>query len=849
MRLIHANPLCRDIAIWYDEFLVPGEGFNQAIMDALEKSSAFALVVTPNLLENPNYVMTTEWPAAHDAGKPAIPIEALPTDPAKLAALYAGLGDSVSAEDRAAVASRLVGALRETALEAHAGDPAHDYLIGLAYLSGIDVEVDRDRAIGLITAAANGGLPEACERLVAMYRTGEGVTRDYRTAIDWQERLIKILKWVAEDDPTEENRAKLCDAYAALGDDCLKAAWLGKAQKAYNSMLDCAIALDQMEGVDARSKVSDACTKLGELYAADGAISHAEDFFKYALDFDMALVEEAESSDQTVACWRRLVRSCGNMGELKAEKGDFGWARKCYEDSLRFSRKLVEWTGSVTDRRGLAQSCARLGRFHKEHRGFPLDKAPYEPLFQEAARISEELEAETGSAWSKRDLAEAYLTLGDLSSGKGGAAATMEWYSKALSIIENLSEQTDSIEDRRLLARAARSYSASARKADDFGIANPWSRRAYDESSRLCLEAGSRAAYLEFAQSCRELARVYAARGIRGRARDAYKEAIDADQHAQFLVPASMEKTFLEPLNGMVESCMGLSYQYMLDKMYVWARAIDGVGAAIADEIAEKTEDTVKAAEMRSIANALRQQCDEAKKAQYKADPCSIIDEIERAGLPWSELNKLKEKTGEQKEEPAPMVSEPKPEPTQTSKPKPSPQNMFAPKRPRFAIVFYSLEGNTRLAATELAKRIDADLFEIRTVKPYPAKGPLKILVGGKDATFDRRPEIERIDADFDVYDLIVIGTPVWADKVSAPINSLLENRSLHGFGIALLVTSASGETDKCADDLAKKAGLRVKPRTLSLKNPLKMDADELAAQIDAFAAELKRMKNSDFFF
>ena len=314
MRLIHANPLCRDIAIWYDEFLVPGEGFNQAIMDALEKSSAFALVVTPNLLENPNYVMTTEWPAAHDAGKPAIPIEALPTDAGELAALYAGLGDSVPAEDRAAVASRLIDALRETALEAHAGDPAHDYLIGLAYLSGIDVEVDRNRALELITAAANGGLPEACERLAAMYRTGEGVTRDYRTAIDWQERLIRILKWVADDDPTEENRAKLCDAYAALGDDCLKAAWLGKAQKAYNSMLDCAIALDQMEGVDARSKVSDACTKLGELYAADGAISHAEDFFKYALDFDMALAEEAESPDQTVACWRRLVRSCRNMG-------------------------------------------------------------------------------------------------------------------------------------------------------------------------------------------------------------------------------------------------------------------------------------------------------------------------------------------------------------------------------------------------------------------------------------------------------------------------------------------------------------------------------------------------------
>ena len=38
MRLIHKNDFCRDIAIWYDEFLVPGEDFNDAISDALKKS-------------------------------------------------------------------------------------------------------------------------------------------------------------------------------------------------------------------------------------------------------------------------------------------------------------------------------------------------------------------------------------------------------------------------------------------------------------------------------------------------------------------------------------------------------------------------------------------------------------------------------------------------------------------------------------------------------------------------------------------------------------------------------------------------------------------------------------------
>ena len=34
MRLIHRNDFCRDIAIWYDEFLTPGESFNDGIADA-----------------------------------------------------------------------------------------------------------------------------------------------------------------------------------------------------------------------------------------------------------------------------------------------------------------------------------------------------------------------------------------------------------------------------------------------------------------------------------------------------------------------------------------------------------------------------------------------------------------------------------------------------------------------------------------------------------------------------------------------------------------------------------------------------------------------------------------------
>ena len=54
MRLIHKNDFCRDIAIWYDEFLTPGENFNKSIEGAIKKSKFFALAVTPNLVNEEN---------------------------------------------------------------------------------------------------------------------------------------------------------------------------------------------------------------------------------------------------------------------------------------------------------------------------------------------------------------------------------------------------------------------------------------------------------------------------------------------------------------------------------------------------------------------------------------------------------------------------------------------------------------------------------------------------------------------------------------------------------------------------------------------------------------------------
>ena len=194
MRLIHQNDFCRDIAIWYDEYLVPGEEFNKAIRKAIEKSNLFTMVVTPNLINEENYVKTNEYPAALHK-KNILPVEMVPTDSVELLKQYPEIPNSVNGQDNIALSQALKDSLVQIAHTENDTDPRHNFFIGLAYLNGIDVEINNERALNLITSAAEAKenkVPEAIEKLVTMYSVGQGVKRDYTIAVLWQQKAPAI---------------------------------------------------------------------------------------------------------------------------------------------------------------------------------------------------------------------------------------------------------------------------------------------------------------------------------------------------------------------------------------------------------------------------------------------------------------------------------------------------------------------------------------------------------------------------------------------------------------------------------------------------------------------------------
>ena len=225
MRLIHADPTCRAIAVWFDEFLTPGESFNDSIDKALHDSKMVALLVTPSLLENDakgnkNYVQRVEYPNARLSGKPILPAEKVLTDREALAADYEGLPEIVDANNEMRFHEEFKKAMGDVARRESVDDPLHDFLIGLAYLEGIDVEINADYGVALVTSAAEAGLPEAMEKLHQMYQDGSSVPLSYQKSCEWAERLYRLyLSQNGEEDPeTLTWLNNLAVSYRNLGD-------------------------------------------------------------------------------------------------------------------------------------------------------------------------------------------------------------------------------------------------------------------------------------------------------------------------------------------------------------------------------------------------------------------------------------------------------------------------------------------------------------------------------------------------------------------------------------------------------------------------------------------------------
>lgn len=151
-------------------------------------------------------------------------------------------------------------------------------------------------------------------------------------------------------------------------------------------------------------------------------------------------------------------------------------------------------------------------------------------------------------------------------------------------------------------------------------------------------------------------------------------------------------------------------------------------------------------------------------------------------------------------------------------------------------VVYFSLTGRTRMVAKAIAKEIGADLEEISPLQPYPLRGAFLYVHGGMQALFGRTPPIEPLIAKLAEYDMFVIGTPIWAGKISPPMRTFLNQNQFTGKRVAFFCTSGGGGSDAPKEMLALSKGVLV--GELEVKMAPKV-ADASLKQVRTWAKQL----------
>jgi flavodoxin len=102
-------------------------------------------------------------------------------------------------------------------------------------------------------------------------------------------------------------------------------------------------------------------------------------------------------------------------------------------------------------------------------------------------------------------------------------------------------------------------------------------------------------------------------------------------------------------------------------------------------------------------------------------------------------------------------------------------------------VIYYTRTGNARFVAETIAAEIGADAEEIVDMKNR--SGKFAYLTGGSDARRGKTTEIAPTTKSPADYELIVVGTPVWASRPAPAVTTYLKKNDLAGKKVALFFT------------------------------------------------------------
>jgi flavodoxin len=152
-------------------------------------------------------------------------------------------------------------------------------------------------------------------------------------------------------------------------------------------------------------------------------------------------------------------------------------------------------------------------------------------------------------------------------------------------------------------------------------------------------------------------------------------------------------------------------------------------------------------------------------------------------------------------------------------------------------VVFYSRSGHTRKLAQEIASRMGADIEEIQENKSRA--GLWGWLMAGYEASHKKLAVIAPPQKDPKQYDLVVIGTPVWASTMSCATRTYLTQKRNELPQTAFFCSLGGDQPQATFAEMRSLAGKA--PRAQLALREAKLTATQFGSQVEAFVKELGR--------
>ncbi|MDO5547194.1 MAG: flavodoxin [Eubacteriales bacterium] len=95
--------------------------------------------------------------------------------------------------------------------------------------------------------------------------------------------------------------------------------------------------------------------------------------------------------------------------------------------------------------------------------------------------------------------------------------------------------------------------------------------------------------------------------------------------------------------------------------------------------------------------------------------------------------------------------------------------------------VGYIEKGNTHIVADMIAEQTGGDIFEIRTVTPYPDDYDECVEIAEQEQNENARPELDESVGDMKNYDVVFLGYPNWWGDMPMAVYTFLESYDFSG--------------------------------------------------------------------